>query len=293
MNSSSSVPRADQPQSHTICFSMVDNVTPSRLRSGCDRVASAPRIHLVGELSIEADDRLLHERQLPGPLARHFVAFLAAHHRRFVGSGEIADELWNGAPPPAWPTSLKVLASRTRTALSAAGLSGPALLAGAPGVYRCRLPADGWVDIDAARAAVHHAEELLARGAFRPAAGEAFVARLITARTLLAGRTGPWVTRCRRELVDICLRSVECCAAVHIACNRPASAARDAQRAIELAPLREPSWRLLMDAHAAAGDVASALDTYARCCTTIIEALGVGPSPATRARHAELLALAG
>jgi len=72
----------------------------------------------------------------------------------------------------------------------------------------------------------------------------------------------------------------------------PARAIHDAQLALELAPLREPTWRLLMDAHAAAGDTASALAAFARCQLTLREALGVGPSPATRERHSALLAQA-
>jgi DNA-binding SARP family transcriptional activator len=62
---------------------------------------------------------------------------------------------------------------------------------------------------------------------------------------------------------------------------------------VDLAPLREPAWRLLMDAHAAGDDVASALHAYARCREMLAEALGVGPSPATRERHEKLLAIAG
>ena len=73
----------------------------------------------------------------------------------------------------------------------------------------------------------------------------------------------------------------------------PGRAVRDAQLALELAPLREPTWRLLMDAHAAAGDTASALDAFARCQLVLRDALGVGPSPVTRERHSALLAQAG
>jgi DNA-binding SARP family transcriptional activator len=68
---------------------------------------------------------------------------------------------------------------------------------------------------------------------------------------------------------------------------------RDAQLALEIAPHREPTWRLLMDAHEAAGDIASALDAFGRCVRTLREALGVAPSTATRERHAALLVRSG
>jgi len=177
--------------------------------------------------------------------------------------------------------------------MSSAGVDGQQLLAGAPGVYRFRLPERAWLDLDAASAGVHDAETLLRRGDPQGAVRAAFVTRLITARRLLPGQTGPWLERCRRQLADLRLRALECSAGAHIAGGVPGHAIRDAQLALELAPLREPTWRLLMDAHAAAGDTASALAAFARCQLALREALGVGPSPATRERHSALLAEAG
>ena len=151
----------------------------------------------------------------------------------------------------------------------------------------------GEVCVEAAGGIVHDAETLLAAGDLEGASGAAFVARLITARTLLPGHSGPWLEHCRRRLADLRIRSLECSARAHIAGGAPARAVRDAKLALEAAPLREPTWRLLMDAHAAAGDTASALDAFARCQLTLREALGVGPSRATREHHSALLAEAG
>ncbi len=108
------------------------------------------RVYLTGELMLESGDELVRERALPGPQGRHLLAFLVAEHTRAVGLDELADELWGSDPPDSWRTALKVLASRTRSALTAEGFDGPELLTAAPGVYRFRLPAEGWVDIDAA-----------------------------------------------------------------------------------------------------------------------------------------------
>ncbi len=266
------------------------------MRSGWDvaaDVAPSLRVYLAGELCVEAGGRLLPERSLPGPLGRHLLALLAAEHTRALGHDEIAEELWQGSPPRAWATSLKALASRTRAALTAAGLDGAGLLVGAPGAYRFRLPERAWVDLDAALSASHDAETLLAAGDLEGAAREAFVARLITARPVLPGHTGPWLGRCRARLTQVRIRALECAGRAHIANGAPERAVRDAQLALATAPLREPTWRLLMDAHAAAGDNASALDAFARCQATLREALGVGPSAATRERHLLLLAQAG
>jgi SARP family transcriptional regulator, regulator of embCAB operon len=265
----------------------------SRLQIGWHPVAPTLRVYLAGEVIVEGRDRLLAQKALPGPQARHLLAFLAAEHTRAIGHDELADELWNGSPPRACAASLKALASRVRAALKAAGFDGAGLLVGAPGVYRFRLPERGWVDLDAARSATHDAETQLAAGDLDSAARGAFVARLITARPVLAGRTGPWLERCRAGLLDLRIRSLECSALALIAGGASAGAVRDARLALELAPLREPGWRLLMDAHAAAGDTASALEAFGQCQLALRAALGVGPSAATRDRHLALLAEAG
>src|SRR5690349_11349031 len=88
--SSSSLPRALQPQSHTICLIMLADSKARGLRSGCDAVGVAMRVYVTGEVCIEEDDRLLHERRLPGPQGRHLLAFLAAEHHRMVGHDELA-----------------------------------------------------------------------------------------------------------------------------------------------------------------------------------------------------------
>lgn len=269
---------------------MPADTRPPRLQIGWE----APlRIYLAGEICIEAGDRLLHERSLPGPQSRHLLAFLAAEHNRTLARDEIADEVWDCSPPPAWAASLKSLVSRTRMALTAAGLDGASLVVGTTGVYRFRMPASGWVDVDAARIAAHAAEALLAAGDLERAAGEAFVARLITARPLLPGRSGPWLERTRRALAELRMRSLECSARVHLRRGAPALAARDAARMVEQEPLHEAGWCLLMDAHAAAGDVAAGLAAYARCRAALRSLLGVGPSASTRARHDALLTRAG
>jgi len=48
-----------------------------------------------------------------------------------------------------------------------------------------------------------------------------------------------------------------------------------------------------MDAHAGTGDLASAIAAYERCRAILDEELGIVPSPATRGRHAAILARTG
>jgi DNA-binding SARP family transcriptional activator len=268
---------------------MALGVVGSRARRQADSHSGALRVHLTGAISLEAGDRVLAEPSLPGPLGRHLFAFLAAEHRRAISHDELASEIWHGAPPPAWASSLKALVSRTRSALVAAGFDG-AMLAGAPGVYRLKLPPDAWVDIDAAKAAAHAAETHLRAGELQSAGQQAFVAKLITERPLFAGIAGPWAESRRAQLSDVRIRALQCSTRVELALGSFARAVHDARRAVELAPLREASWWLLMDAHAAAGDVASAIDAYERCRSKLDDELGIPPSATTRERHVALLA---
>jgi Bacterial transcriptional activator domain len=64
---------------------MMADSKASRLRFGCDLAAPVIRVYLTGELCLEAGERVLHERLLPGPQGRHLLAFLAAEHVRAVG----------------------------------------------------------------------------------------------------------------------------------------------------------------------------------------------------------------
>lgn len=263
----------------------------ARLRPGCDLHAPPLRVYLAGGICLEAGDRIVGEQQLPGPLGRHLLAMLAAEHTRAIGHDELAEEIWQGAPPPVWAASLKAMVSRTRAVITAAGLDGGSLITGAPGIYRFVLPPGGWVDIDAAKSATHEAEGKLANGDLMLSAQQLFVAKLITSRPFLPGMTGQWIERHRADFVDLKIRALQCSARVNLATGSFTAAIRDAQRAVEADPLRESSWWLLMDAHVGTGDLASATAAYQRCRSTLAQELGIAPSPATRERHATILAL--
>jgi DNA-binding SARP family transcriptional activator len=263
------------------------------LQDGCEQVGGRVRIYLAGEICIERRDSLMGEHQLPGPQGRHLFALLAAEHARAVGHDEIADELWGPERPRAWRQSLKALTSRTRAALTTFGFHDAIALVGAPGVYGLRLPRDAWIDLEAATSAVHEAEASLRNGDAAGAVSSAFVGRLISARPLLPGRAGPWVDGRRRALAEVRIRALECAARARLVLGEPQHAVHDLRLALDIEPLREPTWRLLMDAYAANGDVASALLAYESCRSALRDTLGVGPSAATRAHHQALLALAG
>lgn len=94
----------------------------------------------------------------------------------------------------------------------------------------------------------------------------------------------------RADFADLKIRTLQCSASVNLAISSFKASARDAQRAVDADPLRESNWWLLMDAHAGTGDLASAITAYERCRSTLARELGITPSPATRERHAAILA---
>jgi len=143
------------------------------------------------------------------------------------------------------------------------------------------LPSDAWVDVEAARAALDEAEGALRRGRPREAWGSANVAVTVARRGFLPGESGTWVEERRRSLERLLVRALDAYAAVSLATDQPALAVDAAEQAVRLDPMREPSWRALMQAHAALGSRAEAITAFHRLRGILHEDLGVDPSPET------------
>ena len=71
--------------------------------------------------------------------------------------------------------------------------------------------------------------------------------------------------------------------------GQTSAAVRGAELVLELDELRESAWRILMRAHAADGNLGTAMRAYERCRQILHEQLGAAPSPRTRAALGELL----
>ncbi len=245
------------------------------------------RVYLAGNVAVEHGDALVPERRLPGRQGRLTLAVLTWERARAVSVDELADVVWDGAPPAAWQTALRALVSKLRAALDEAGAG--ASIEHAFGCYQLRLPADAWVDVEAATAAVHEAEAALHQGDLQAANGAALVANAIARRPFLPGDAGEWVERRREHLRQVRIRALEVRGRVALANHDPAGAATDAGLVVELEPYRETGHVLLMRAHAAAGNPAQALAAFERLRTTLADELGASPSPETEAAFLEIL----
>lgn len=219
-------------------------------------------------------------RAFSGRQARRLFVRLAAIHQP-IPQEDVADDLWGPDWPPAWQVAIRALVSKLRGTLAQVGA--PGALMTRDGSYELRLPADTWLDLDAATQAIHGAEAALASGQLSAACGWGLAARAISSRPLLVGEEGEWLDELRLRLADVRIRALECIADTWLAVGDPASAARDAAEAIAVDPFRESAHRLLIRAHLAAGEHGAAIRAYRECEQQLRDELGVTPSPETAA----------
>ncbi len=243
----------------------------------------ATRIQLCGRLVVELNGRLV-EDALPGAKGRLLFAYLALNRDRRMSRDELLAAVYGQDASPEQHPSLSVLLSKLRSVI------GHELLAGRSEIELV-LPRDAFVDVEAAREALHRAESHVAAGQWAESWGPAGVAYHVARRPLLQGEDRPWLEEWRRRLEDIHLRGLECFAQARLGLGGPtlSQAEACARRLIELAPYRENGHRILMEALERRGNVAEALLAYDRLRVLLRDQLGVAPGPAVQSVHARLL----
>ena len=152
------------------------------------------RICLTGRMSIEVGDEVIDERRLGGARARLAFAVLVLERPRPVDRHLLADVLWPGTLPASWEAGLRVVVSRVRAFLGAAGLPASDLLTNSHGSYRLVLPDDVVVDVEEAAVAVEVADAARAVGAHEQVIVAAGEARALTAHPFVVGAEGEWST---------------------------------------------------------------------------------------------------
>lgn len=248
----------------------------------------AHRIYLLGRVGIESDERLVEASDFPGRQGRLAFVFLAAELRR-VDRHLLADVLWDENLPDQWMPALAAITSKLRKLLTDAGLEGANVLDGRDGSYELRLPPGTWIDLQTAINSLDRAEGLLRRGLAAEAWSDASVASSIFRRPFLAGESGEWVERMRRDLHEYEVRTFDAIAQVWLTLGQPVSALQAARRVLDLVPFRESAHDRVMECHLAAGDRAEAVHAYDRLRQMLQESMGLSPNEHTEALYAQAL----
>lgn len=247
------------------------------------------RIYLTGGIVVEHRGQIVaREAGFRGRQDRQTFAYLVCERNHPVSRYELSALIWPSGPAPAWESGLSAIISRLRTVLAAA--QDPVIgLASGSARYQMSLPPDVWVDIEAAAGAVDTADGALRRGDHRAAFGPATVGLSISRRPFLPDIETLWAEAMRGKLSRMRLRALDCLAHVWLASGEPHLAVEAAMEALSLDPLRETTHRLLIEAHASAGNRPEALRSYHRLRARLADELGADPSPETEQLYMRLL----
>ena len=240
-------------------------------------------IQLCGRVVVVLDGQRV-EQRLPGRQGRLLFTYLALNRRRPAPRDELIEALWPEEVPTGADTSLSALLSKLRGVLGAERLSGRSSLS-------LELGDGAWVDLEAASDALHRAESAVSREDWAEAWGPARVAQHIAKRGFLAGEDASWIGETRRDLEETYLRSLELAASASLGVGGSEldTAERTARALVKEAPYRESGHRLLMQALAARGNSAEAVQVYERLRQLLRDELGVSPSSSTQALHRSLI----
>jgi DNA-binding SARP family transcriptional activator len=242
------------------------------------------RVDLCGDVRLEVAGRR-RERELPGRLGRALLAYLTLHRQRPVGRSELVHALWRGGTESDRAATLSTLLSALRRTLS------PELVQGRSEL-RLALPADAEVDVERAAVELERARAALDAGDHQTLRTTAEAALDVLELPLLPEFDAEWLDDRRAELEEDRLDALELLAKGALAGGREtlARAKAAARRLVALAPYRESGYELLMEAHAAHGNVAEALQVFERLRQLMRDELGTTPSAELRAAHEGLLA---
>jgi DNA-binding SARP family transcriptional activator len=243
----------------------------------------ATRIQLCGRLVVDLEGRRI-EEALPGSKGRLLFAYLVLNRDRRLTRDELLMAVYGTDASPEQRPSLSVLLSKLRSVVGQEHLAGRSEI-------ELVLPADAFVDVEAAREGLHRAESHIAAGEWAESWGPAGIAYHVARRPLLQGEDRPWLDEWRRRLSDICVRGLECFGEARLRLGGPTlpQAENCARQLIELAPYRESGHRILIESLERRGNVAEALLAYDRLRVLLRDELGIAPSPAMQDLHRRLL----
>lgn len=243
----------------------------------------ATRIQLCGRLAVEIDGRELTPK-LPAGQARVLFTYLTVARALPSQREQLIEALWPYRQPAGAEAALSALLSRLRAALGADVLCGR-------GEIHLQLPADAWIDLEAAEEAIHRAEAAVTQHDWARGWGPSLIAMFTARRGFLPSEDLPWADEYRQRLGEIHVAALECYAAVALGVGGSELPAgeRSARELVKLAPYREHGHALLMEILASRGNSAEALRIYEQLRQRLRDELGAAPAPELRELQERLL----
>lgn len=240
------------------------------------------RVSVLGGQQI-TDDRT-DEVQVRSSRALALVAYLTVHAGVAHARQKIAGLLWPDSGDAQALTNLRRELHHLRQVL------------GDDGSLRVTARELCWVDAPACHVDVRvfDTERLAALAAAESGDDDALIARGSSAIAqyrgdLLPGVYDDWLAEARTRLERQCVELCDLVSAARARAGDLAGAAAAARRRIELQPLEEVGYRVLMGLQAGMGDRAAAVSTYHHCASLLERELSVAPDDATRAAFQRLV----
>ncbi|WP_180357553.1 BTAD domain-containing putative transcriptional regulator [Streptomyces sp. NP160] len=254
---------------------------------GTGAASGGLRLVVLGGLLAQRDGVDL---DLGGPRQRSVLARLVVARGAAVAAEQLADDVWDGRPPPRAAGALQSYLSRLRRALDPhRAADAPGALVRTPVGYALRLPEEA-VDLWCF-------ERLLGRAAALP-----LVDAVPVLEQALALHRGPalqeWAGVRWAEAESARVRELHSVALERLLAgrlelpggDRAALLVPELEQLVAVEPLREERWRLLALALYRSSRQSDALLALGRARRLLREELGVDPSPALRELEAAVLA---
>src|SRR5713226_6236458 len=231
--------------------------------------AASMEFRILGPLEVIAGGRA---RRVGGPKQRKLLALLVLNAGRVISADRLVDGIWNGRPPANAENALQVRVSNLRKVL------GPqAVLTRAPG-YMLDVHVDA---VDARRF-----ERLAREGRLALARGDAALAAECLREALalwrgrpLEGLDGGNFARHELQLDEARIEALEDRIDADLAVGQHGQLAGELEALVAEHPLRERLRRQLMLVLYRSGRQADALEAYQDARRTLVDELGIEPSP--------------
>lgn len=244
---------------------------------------------LLGGLRVTTSRGPLAPDQIGGHRNRVVLSVLAIEHGRSVGYDELSEALWPSALPSTWRSALRTAITGVRGMLRSAGWIDASLVVSQSSAELC-LPDRVGIDVHVARDHVRRMHHAARSGDVDQALLHAQHAVEMLEQPLLPGDHSPWVDHQRDRLHHDRVAALDVLMTTLLERGDTSGAADAARQVIAIEPLRESAHHTLMLAQMAHGDRAAALRSYEHCRRTLVEELGVDPSPPIQHLYLQLLA---